>query len=114
MSEDIGGGNRTSVPFRTLSDFGYDEETGVYRARYDAASAHELLVDVVLAVADIEGVTTDDIEPASRSVDADVFETLVRASDGDDGLSTGPLTFSLGDCRVTVVAGEITFDRQTS
>ena len=113
MSTDTGDGDGASIPFRTIDDFRYDDQMGMHRARYDAASAHELLVDIVLAVADIEGGTTDDIEPAYRSIDADALETLVRANAGED-LSTGPLTFPLGGHRVTVVAGEVTFERRPS
>jgi hypothetical protein len=108
----MGDGNGSSLPFRTIDDFRYDDQMELYRARYDGASAHELLVDIVLAVADIEGATTDDIDPAYHSIDADVFETVVRANTDDD-LSTGPLAFSLGGCRVTVVAGEITFEQRS-
>ncbi|MDS0299683.1 hypothetical protein NDI76_13120 [Halogeometricum sp. S1BR25-6] len=113
MSADTGDGNGSSIPFRTIDDFRYDEQMGMHRARYDAESAHELLVDIVLAVADIEGATTDGIDPAYRTIDGDAFETLVRASVSED-VSAGPLTFPLGGCRVTVVAGEVTFERRSS
>lgn len=113
MSADTGDGNGSPIPFKTIDDFRYDDQMGMHRARYDVASAHELLVDIVLAVADIEGATTDDIDPAYRSIDADAFETLVRTNTGENP-STGPLTFPLGGCQVTVVAGEVTFERRPS
>lgn len=114
MSVDRSNDGGTKPGFRTITDLRYDERTDRYRARYDAATAHELFVDIVLAVSNVLDVGTDDIEPAHRAVDTDVLDAVVDAYGRDAGLSFGPVVFSLDDCVVTVAEEELTFERRTS
>lgn len=100
-------------PFRTFRNFRYDERREQYRADYDDAPAGELLVDVVLGVAEVLGVGTDDLEPAHECIDTDAFDALVRSS-GRRSFETGPITFDIEGCRVTVDEGEVTFDRSAA
>lgn len=102
-----------SPSFRTLTDFRYDEQSGMYRAQYDPSAGSELVVDVVLALSDVLGVSANDVEPFYQAVDVDVFEALVSTYGTECGPSVGPVVFSLDDFVVTVGESELTFERRT-
>ncbi|SFR60320.1 hypothetical protein SAMN04487947_2727 [Halogeometricum rufum] len=114
MADDRPPESRTPAPYRSLTDLRYDEQAGLYRARYDPASARELFVDVVLAVSDVLGVDTCELEPAYETIDPDAFDTLVDSYATNAGVSGGSLSFRLDDCVVTVRRDELAFERRAT
>jgi hypothetical protein len=105
-----GGGTDGEPPFRSLGRLGYDDERRLYRASYDPASGGGLLVDLVLAVAEVLDAAPTEIEQAHRAFDVEAFEGWVAeaVSGGSDGQ---PFGFRLDDCLVNVTAHEVTFER---
>ncbi|MFC6724933.1 HalOD1 output domain-containing protein [Halobium palmae] len=101
-----------TIPFRTIRDIQYDERRGEYHAAYDDEEAREVLVDIVLAVADILGVEAQSLEPVHRSVDTDVFERCLDSYGNGEDRSSGPFSFRVDDCLVTVTTDEIRFERR--
>ncbi|MFC4359049.1 HalOD1 output domain-containing protein [Halobium salinum] len=98
-------------PFRALRNFRYDDRRDQYRADYGGAPTQELLVDVALALAEVLGVDTDEIEPLHRCLDTDAFDALVGSGPTGEGLVGGPVAFRVEGCRVTVTTDELTFER---
>jgi hypothetical protein len=114
MTDDRHHENRPPVPYRSLTDLRYDDQAGLYRARYDSLSRHELLVDIVLAVSDVLDVDTCDLDPAYETIDPDAFDTLVDSYAANAGVSVGSLSFRLDDCIVTVLPDELVFERRAA
>lgn len=91
---------------RSVESLWYDDEVGVYRFDYDAAT-DDLVVELVLAIADVRGVEPTDIPPLAPEIDPDRLEACVASLNGDDPRVEGKVTFSVADCDVTVLPGQV-------
>lgn len=92
---------------RSLDRLWFDEEVGVYRFEYDASDPDDLIVELVVALAEVHGVDPLDIDPLAPRVDPDRLEACVAALNGDNPSVEGKITFSAVDCDVTVLPGQV-------
>lgn len=90
---------------RSVDSLWYDDDVGVYRFEYDAGD--DLLVELVLALADVLDEDPTDLDPIAPYVDPDRLDACVASLNGDRPNVDGKVTFSTPDCDVTVLPGQV-------
>lgn len=91
---------------RSVDSLWYDDDVGVYRFDYDA-DTDDLVVELVLALAEVRGVDPMEIPPIAPRIDPDRLEACVASLNGDNPKVEGKVTFSVADCDVTVLTGQV-------
>lgn len=91
---------------RPVDDLWYDDDVGVYRFEYDV-DADDLVVELVLALAEVRGVEPTAIPPIAPRVDTDRLDACVASLNGEEPHVEGKITFTLDDCDVTVLPGQV-------
>jgi|GEM_PF-6435486 len=87
----------------------YDEERGVYRAPY-ADEGRNVMTDVVLTVAEIDGVDPTLLPPAAETIDPDTVDRFVRERDAGR-IPYCELSFDIYGFSVTIADGTLVLDR---
>lgn len=91
---------------RSIDSLWYDDGVGVYQFEYDAET-DDLIVELVLALAELRGVDPTEIPPLASRVDPDRLEACVASLNGENPQIEGKVTFTVGDCDVTVLPDRV-------
>ena len=91
---------------RSIDNLWYDDDVGVYQFEYDV-DADDLVVEIVLALAEVRDVDPTEIPPLAARVDPERLDACVASLNGDDPQIEGKVTFSLGDCDVTILPSRV-------
>lgn len=90
---------------RPIEDLWSDDDVEVYRFDYDASD--DLLVELVLAIAEVRDEDPGEVSPLASGVDTDRLDACIASLNDEDPTVEGKVTFGLDDCDVTVLPEQV-------